>query len=59
MLPPVQALLEDGPLQGKTVEVEAVEGRPLEVGGDLSAYGADPGAEVDRAPIATDIPSIA
>ena len=24
----VQALLEDGPLQGTTVEVEAVEGRP-------------------------------
>jgi hypothetical protein len=24
----VQALLEDGPMQGKTVEVEAVEGRP-------------------------------
>ena len=24
----VRALLEDGPLQGKTVEVEAVEGRP-------------------------------
>jgi hypothetical protein len=28
MLPAVQALLEDGPLQGTTVEVEAVEGRP-------------------------------
>ncbi len=28
MLPPVQALLEDGPMRGKTVEVEAVEGRP-------------------------------
>ena len=28
MLPPVRALLEDGPMQGKTVEVEAVEGRP-------------------------------
>ena len=26
--PAVQALLEDGPMQGKTVEVEAVEGRP-------------------------------
>ena len=25
---PVRALLEDGPLQGKTVEVEVVEGRP-------------------------------
>jgi hypothetical protein len=24
----VRALLEDGPMQGKTVEVEAVEGRP-------------------------------
>ena len=24
----VQALLEDGPIQGKTVEVEVVEGRP-------------------------------
>jgi len=24
----VRALLEDGPLQGKTVEIEAVEGRP-------------------------------
>jgi hypothetical protein len=24
----VQALLEDGPMQGKRVEVEAVEGRP-------------------------------
>ena len=24
----VQALLEDGPMRGKTVEVEAVEGRP-------------------------------
>jgi hypothetical protein len=24
----VQALLEDGPMQGKTVEVEVVEGRP-------------------------------
>ena len=24
----VQALLEDGPMQGKKVEVEAVEGRP-------------------------------
>ena len=24
----VHALLEDGPLQGKTVELEAVEGRP-------------------------------
>lgn len=28
MLRPVQALLEDGPLRGRTVEVEAVEGRP-------------------------------
>jgi hypothetical protein len=28
MLPPVRALLEDGPMQGKTIEVEAVEGRP-------------------------------
>ena len=28
MLPPVQALLEDGPLQGKSIEVEPVEGRP-------------------------------
>jgi hypothetical protein len=28
MLLPVQALLEDGPLKGKTVEIEAVEGRP-------------------------------
>jgi hypothetical protein len=24
----VQALLQDGPLKGKTVEIEAVEGRP-------------------------------
>jgi len=24
----VQALLEDGPLQGQTVDIEAVEGRP-------------------------------
>ncbi len=24
----VQALLEDGPLKGKTVEIESVEGRP-------------------------------
>ena len=24
----VRALLEDGPMQGKTIEVEAVEGRP-------------------------------
>jgi hypothetical protein len=24
----MQALLEDGPMQGETVEVEAVEGRP-------------------------------
>ena len=24
----MQALLEDGPMQGKTIEVEAVEGRP-------------------------------
>ena len=24
----MQALLDDGPLQGKTVEIEAVEGRP-------------------------------
>jgi hypothetical protein len=24
----MRALLEDGPMQGKTVEVEAVEGRP-------------------------------
>jgi hypothetical protein len=28
MLASVQALLEDGPLQGKSVEVDAVEGRP-------------------------------
>jgi hypothetical protein len=28
MLQPVQALLEDGPLRGKSVEVEPVEGRP-------------------------------
>ena len=28
MLLHVQALLEDGPLKGKTVEIEAVEGRP-------------------------------
>jgi hypothetical protein len=28
MVPAVQALLEDGPLRGTTVEVEAVEGRP-------------------------------
>ena len=28
MLPAMRALLEDGPLKGKTVEVEAVEGRP-------------------------------
>ena len=28
MLPAMRALLEDGPLQGKTIEVEAVEGRP-------------------------------
>ena len=28
MLRLVQALLDDGPLRGKTVEVEAVEGRP-------------------------------
>ena len=26
--PAVQALLEDGPMQGRTVEVEFVEGRP-------------------------------
>ena len=28
MLPAMQALLEDGPLEGKGVEVDAVEGRP-------------------------------
>jgi len=28
MLVLVHALLEDGPLKGKTVEIEAVEGRP-------------------------------
>lgn len=28
MLPRVNAYLEDGPLEGRTVEVEAVEGRP-------------------------------
>ena len=28
MLLHVQALLEDGPLKGKTVEIESVEGRP-------------------------------
>jgi hypothetical protein len=28
MLRPVRALLEDGPLKGKAVEIEAVEGRP-------------------------------
>ena len=28
MLLPVQAHLEDGPLKGKAVEIEAVEGRP-------------------------------
>lgn len=28
MLPAMQALLEDGPLEGKAVEIEAVEGRP-------------------------------
>jgi len=28
MLPLVQALLENGPMQGKAVEVEPVEGRP-------------------------------
>jgi hypothetical protein len=28
MLLHVQALLDDGPLKGKTVDIEAVEGRP-------------------------------
>jgi hypothetical protein len=28
MLGAVQALLEDGPMEGQTVEVDAVEGRP-------------------------------
>jgi hypothetical protein len=43
MLLPVQALLEDGPLQGTTVEVEAVEGRPpktVEVPDDKAAFAA-------------------
>ena len=35
----MRALLEDGPLQGRTLEVEAVEGRPpktIDVPGDKS-----------------------